>query len=469
MSTQMTSKPLATGSCAAMKQGYQGRLLTVYRFTYYSQYHARRLDLCSEISESEARLHDVDSEVNYWLSVANALVPQERMDTISDSALSPKECLLNVAWPRATKIVNTTRENYSITAQLPYYCTYSGTLFTIPDAFNSWTVFGTRIKRLSLRKDVEEWNHAIGAGETDVSIQSNEPGNVAIAPQHQNAVHWDFSHMKNLSSLCLAGRKEIIFDNLTVLTKLEELNLCGCNQNTITDSTFIHLQGLKKLNMRGCNQYTITDSMIRPLTQLSELDISFCDQRQITDAAFRSMTALTKLSMEACTQTTITNEGFRYFSQLRYLDTQDCNQSTITDDIFRHLSHLSKLNIGWCTWVTNEAFSHLRNLRELHMEDCTQVEITDDAFRLLHNLIHLNISGCWQTTITDAAFNNHLANISTLEMRHCLQSTITSAAFQCLTALSCLDVSGCDQETISLEELRRLSEERGFKLDTVEW
>ena len=67
---------------------------------------------------------------------------------------------------------------------------------------------------------------------------------------------------------------------------IQDLNMCGCDQVTITDAAFVHLRGIQSLDMRLCNQATITDAAFEHLRRIQTLEMGSCNQATIMDAAF---------------------------------------------------------------------------------------------------------------------------------------------------------------------------------------
>ena len=120
------------------------------------------------------------------------------------------------------------------------------------------------------------------------------------------------------------------------------LDIRYCNEMTITDAAFKHLNTLTKLDMSECNQTQITDQGFNYLSNLAELDMGKCNQSTLTDTAFKHLKTLTKLCMDRYDQTQITDQGFNYLSSLTDLNMNSCNQSTITDAAFEHLATLTK-------------------------------------------------------------------------------------------------------------------------------
>ena len=59
------------------------------------------------------------------------------------------------------------------------------------------------------------------------------------------------------------------------------LDMSGCNQPTIMDAAFVHIEGIHMLNMYYCDQPTITDAAFVHLKGTHTLDVSQCNQPTI--------------------------------------------------------------------------------------------------------------------------------------------------------------------------------------------
>ena len=60
----------------------------------------------------------------------------------------------------------------------------------------------------------------------------------------------------------------------------------SCNQVTITDAAFAHLQGIRSLGLNDCNQVANTDAAFVHLQGIRSLGMNGCNQATITGAAF---------------------------------------------------------------------------------------------------------------------------------------------------------------------------------------
>ena len=88
-------------------------------------------------------------------------------------------------------------------------------------------------------------------------------------------------------------------------TWIHTLNMAQCNQVSITDAAFVHLQGIHNLEM------------------------AYCDQDTITDAAFIHLKGIHSLSIFGCTQ--LTSAVFSYLKGVKILDLGWCPQLIPTD------------------------------------------------------------------------------------------------------------------------------------------
>ena len=141
------------------------------------------------------------------------------------------------------------------------------------------------------------------------------------------------------------------------LRRIQLLDICSCNQATITDAAFVHLRGIKELYMGDCNQVTITDAAFVHLRGIQTLYMGKC--RQITDAAFVHLRGIQTLSMHGSNQETIKDEAFVHLRGIQELDMADCDQATITAATIAHLVGISTLNTDGCSLAVRNAADKL--------------------------------------------------------------------------------------------------------------
>ena len=279
-----------------------------------------------------------------------------------------------------------------------------------------------------------------------------------------------------VKELNINRNKDITDEDFKYLKGIEVLYMARCNQDTITDAAFKHLEGsIKHLNMWRCNQTTITNKALKHLKGIKNLNMSGCTK--ITDDGFENLVGIEELDVADCYQ--ITGAGFKYLKGIKHLTIHKCEQ--ITDAAFEHLDSIEFLDMSYCGEITDEAFKHFKNLKSLTMAYCSQPEITDAAFENLANVEHLNMVGCFEpdsgSGITDEAFKHlkhiktlnmgactqftdgafkYLKGIKTLAMAYCNQEEITDAAFKHLKGITELHMDNCDQKTITGATLHEL-------------
>jgi Leucine-rich repeat (LRR) protein len=277
------------------------------------------------------------------------------------------------------------------------------------------------------------------------------------------------SGLKHLIRLSLEhdeiGKSAMLYA-ISLITRLQYLQLRGGDVSETGVSHLITLKNLRHLNLHDC--YNFTDAGLLSLAELTELRyllLSFCNN--VTDVGVESLTqGLTKLkelNMVGCEKITGTGLGhLSCLTSLQRLELTMCRNVTDTGlqmlveglpDLL-HIEVTGSLitSVPCLSQLTKLVHLNLQNTRalsdaslqsptELQFLDFSHSSITDIALQslavLTQKLLHLNLSCC--QNITDGGVQAGLAGLTSLLYLNLHGCNITDASLASLVGLACLE------------------------------
>lgn len=178
---------------------------------------------------------------------------------------------------------------------------------------------------LKCRLLCKQWNQII-------MNSSNIWENITVKVSNINKIH---EQLKSLISKiqCNSKINNHDLENISSLTKLEHLSLCGCERITNEGlKHLINLISLQHLNLGLCSM--IQDDGLQYLTKMESLE---------------------SLSLFNCAK--ITDNGLKYLIKLKSLKSLNLNRCEITDmgllDYVIKLKSIQKLDLGNCNQITD--------------------------------------------------------------------------------------------------------------------
>lgn len=287
-------------------------------------------------------------------------------------------------------------------------------------------------------------------------IATTAPGTPSDTTAITEGFHQLGKHLLRLRLGCGWGRhvenadlQMLVSTGFRHFGQLLELNIKLVKDHKIGDAALLMLTSLTSLNICSCQQKTITSAGFRNFGQLLTLNMTNAS-RYIGDRALQMLTNLTSLTMRDC-RSLISSKAFCNFGPcLVQLDIGGyggggLNFDGICDDAFWGLTSLTSLVMAsspnWC--ISSNAFKNLgARLLHLDLTLCTQSSIGDAALETLTALTFLSLYGCNHDTFTTACIRN-CKQLQYLDIPRCLGD----AALQNIATLTHLELCRCSTKT----------------------
>lgn len=243
------------------------------------------------------------------------------------------------------------------------------------------------------------------------------------------------------------------FPILSILTRLENLDLSHCYDITADEASYSHLSGLKNLTKLmmsnlGPMGNGMTDEcfeFVQNLTNLRVLDIS---ADFITDGSFPilgTLTRLESLDFSECTHVRDNMANYGHLSGLQNLTTLQMSnlEDGITEECFgfvQNLTNLRQLDISICFLDPSLSLPHLLPLSSLcslkvGTQDDFNFDVCVQALASLTQLTHLDVT----TSHFDVQHLEQLARLSRLNTLHLELLYITDEALSVLSNFNSLE------------------------------
>lgn len=273
--------------------------------------------------------------------------------------------------------------------------------------------------------------------------------------------------LKNLLVLDLSGSNIIyIPSEISLLKKLEVLNLSNCYKLTNIPNSFGNLSSLKSLFIINCYKLKFIPLEIGNLGNLSSLDISYNYSLVNFPESITKLTKLSRLHLIGYQMSTfsldlsgnsclthlklgslrILNLQLPYFENLKTLSINDCNVlNNNSHDLPRLLNSSSKLhslNLD-CQYLQEipDVFHTLINLQILFLDNGNNIKLLPKSIGNLTQLEILKISKANILELDEQI--GKLKNLNLLKLDYCTSLTKISSNLTNLKKLENIEINNC--------------------------